>query len=196
MSGLPNPEPMEWDNEPPNWEETGDGLVVDVAGDTDYWRHTRHDFVQSNAHVYGRTADGDFVAAVTVAGDYATQYDQAGLFVGADDTRWLKCGVEYVDGRRHASVVVTRESSDWSVVPLSDVDRPSAADPVRVRVRRIGPDVEVDYAVGDDGFERIRQARLTDADELRVGLMGAAPQGDGFRARFSGLEIDDDGDPE
>ena len=39
------------------------------------------------------------------------QYDQAGLMVRLDPQHWLKCGIEYVDGRQCASAVVTRRLS-------------------------------------------------------------------------------------
>jgi len=177
---------MQWDNEPASWRGDADHLVVDVEGDTDYWRVTKHGFVADDAHFYHRPVSGDFTATVTVAGEYATLYDQGGLLVRADDRTWLKCGVEYVDDRQHASAVVTREFSDWSVVPL-DGD-PEA---VRVRVERTDETVEVFVATGaTDEFTMIRQGYLGETETLAVGPMAAAPQGDGFTCTFEEFTVE------
>lgn len=36
------------------------------------------------------------------------------------ERNWLKCRIEFINGLQQASVVVTRDYSDWSVVPLQD----------------------------------------------------------------------------
>ena len=79
-----------------------------------------------------------------VTGAYWDQYDQAGLMVRFNERVWLKCGVEFVDGVQHASAVVTREHSDWSVAPLWPlVDRATLVStdnqPVRARAAPSGP---------------------------------------------------------
>lgn len=175
---------MQWDNEPDSWRGDADRLAVDVEGDTDYWRVTKHGFVADDAHFYHREVTGDFTATVTVTGEYATLYDQAGLMVRADEETWLKCGIEYVDDRQHASAVVTREFSDWSVVPLEDPDS------VRFRVDRTDETVEVFFAAGDDEFTMIRQGYLCEDEALAVGPMAAAPQGDGFACTFEGFTVE------
>ncbi len=109
---------MEWLNEPPAWERRGDDLVVTAGPKTDFWRTTHYGFVRDNGHFWSRLWAGDFVAEVKVTGDYRDLYDQAGLMVRLDETVWLKCGVEFVDGVQQASAVVTRDHSDWSVAPL------------------------------------------------------------------------------
>jgi hypothetical protein len=176
---------MQWENEPERWVETDGRLVVGVEGDTDCWRVTLHDFVQDDAHFYHRDANGDFTATVVVAGDYGAQYDQAGLMLREDEETWLKCGIEYVDGVQHASVVVTREFSDWSVVAL-DADPGS----VRFRVERTGPAVEVSFTEDGAEYTLLRQAYLSDAETLRVGPMAAAPTGGGFEATFEGFAVE------
>jgi len=176
---------MEWDNEPGSWRGDADRLVVDVEGDTDYWRVTRHGFVADDAHCYLRDVTGDFTATVAVTGEYASLYDQAGLMIRADEETWLKCGIEYVDGRQHASAVITREFSDWSVVPLEE-----APETVRVRVDRTDETVEVFYASGDDEFTMIRQGYLSENESLAVGPMAAAPQGDGFACTFEDFTVE------
>ncbi len=55
----------------------------------------------------------------TFGGKYQSQYDHAGLMLKYTDTVWLKCGVEFLDGRVVASVVVTNDYSDWSVCELA-----------------------------------------------------------------------------
>lgn len=85
--------------------------------------------------------------------------------VRLDAETWLKCGIEFVDGRQCASVVITRGLSDWSVVPL---ERAPAS--VCFRLGDGGERPEAEQAVG-----------LVLA-VLRVGVMAASPDGAGFGA--------------
>ncbi|MFC4360323.1 DUF1349 domain-containing protein [Halobium salinum] len=176
---------MDWYNEPTSWSQADDELVVDADGDTDFWRVTVHGFVADDGHFRYEEVEGDFTATVEVAGEYATLYDQAGLMVREDEETWLKCGIELVDGVQQASAVVTREVSDWSVVPLED-----DPDSVWFRVERTGPAVEVSFSRDGDSYAMIRQAYLSDADSLHVGPMAAAPQGEGFRSTFEGFVVE------
>lgn len=175
---------MQWYNEPHEWRDENDGIVFTVPGETDAWRHTKHDFVQDDAPYYYREVPGDFTATVRFTGDYGTLYDQAGLMLREDAETWCKCGVELLDGQQHASAVVTREVSDWSVVPLED-----PPEWLWIRVDRIGATIEVSYSRDGTDWTMFRQATLTDTDTLQVGVLGAAPQGEGFEARFDSFSI-------
>src|SRR5262245_48824521 len=112
-------EMMSWHNPPPSWDERDGVLIVTTAPQTDFWRKTHYGFGRDSGHFYGREWRGDFVAEVKVGGAYRDLYDQAGLMVRVDEATWLKCGIELVDGVQQASVVVTRDYSDWSVLPLT-----------------------------------------------------------------------------
>lgn len=176
---------MQWDNEPAEWSESDGQISMSVPGETDAWRHTKHDFVQDDVPCYHREVAGDFTATVRFAGDYSVLYDQAGLMVREDAETWLKCGVELLEGQQHASAVVTREVSDWSVVPLSD-----PPEWLWIRVERTGGTVEVSYSTDGEDWTMFRQATLTESDPLQVGVMGAAPQGEGFEARFEQFSVE------
>jgi hypothetical protein len=175
---------VEWLNEPPAWEVRGETLIVSAGPRTDFWRTTHSGFVRDTGHLWFQSWDGDFIAEVKVSGAYRDQYDQAGLMVRLDERVWLKCGVEFVDGAQQASVVVTRDHSDWSVALLSD-SPPS----VWLRVSRTGPDVEVRYSADGQRYDLLRLTRLTDAPALLVGPMCAAPEGAGFEAVFEGFVV-------
>ena len=176
---------MQWYNEPETWAATDDEVRMSVPADTDFWRLTRTDPVDDDAPFYYREVDGDFTATMNVAGDYGAQYDQVGLMVRESETHWLKCGVEVLDGNQTAGAVITREFSDWSFVPLD-----SDPDSTWVRVERTGTTVEVYYSVDGDEFTMIRRGYLSDADSLQVGLMAAAPEGDGFEAVFEEFTVE------
>jgi regulation of enolase protein 1 (concanavalin A-like superfamily) len=180
---------VEWLNEPPSWEARGEALLVTAGPQTDFWRTTHYGFVRDSGHLWYRSWQGDFVAGVKVTGVYRDRYDQAGLMVRLDDKVWLKCGVEFVDGRQYASVVLTRDHSDWSVAPLPENPRS-----LWLRVRRTGPDVEVRYAVDGEHYDLLRLSRLTDAQPLLVGPMCAAPDGAGFEATFEGFAVEPPGE--
>lgn len=175
---------MHWHNEPPSWREDGDALVVTAAPRTDFWRRTHGSGERDNGHFFHQSVSGDFVARVLVRGEYKAQYDQAGLMVRLDETCWIKCGIEFVDGVQFASTVVTRDWSDWSMTPLAN---PTA---VQFEVKRHGPTLEIRYSVDDAPSILMRQAFLTEAADVRVGIMIASPKGDGFTSRFTGFNID------
>ncbi len=175
---------MEWYNEPPEWTAENGRITVKSAGKTDFWRKTHYGGVRDSGHFYYEAVTGDFEAEVTIQGEYAVLYDQAGLMVRENESTWLKCGIELLNGVQQASVVVTRDFSDWSVIPL---DPPPAT--IRFLIRRHGGTVEVSYALPGGEFHLQRQATLSATATLQVGIMCCAPTGDGFTARFEGLRI-------
>ena len=175
---------MPWLNQPATWTETGDTITVVTDPNTDFWRTTHYGFVRDNGHFLWQQVAGDFVADVKVIGAYTSQYDQAGLMIRAGETTWIKCGIEFVDGVQYASAVVTREYSDWSVLPLGET--PMA---VWIRATCTGGDVELHYSLDGTDYRMLRMAHLTAAESLQVGPMCASPEGSGFEVRFEALHI-------
>ena len=103
---------MTWLNEPASWKHSGDQLIVRSRPKTDFWRKTFYDYVTDNGHFFHVTATGNFVFEARIHGQYSAQYDQAGLMVRIDAENWMKCGTEFFEGKRHASVVFTRDFSE------------------------------------------------------------------------------------
>jgi regulation of enolase protein 1 (concanavalin A-like superfamily) len=62
------------------------------------------------------------------------------MMLRADATHWMKCGIEYTDGARHFSVVVTNGNSDWSAFRI-DHD----FEVMSVRVTRNGDALFIQY---------------------------------------------------
>ncbi len=176
---------MEWYNEPPLWREHDATIDVTTARGTDFWRTTHYGFIHDNGHFYYRPVSGDFTASVVVRGAYAARYDQAGVMVRVNETTWLKCGVEFVDGVQYASAVVTREYSDWSVAPLAE--NPAA---LWLRLRRRGGAVEIEYAREGRAYTRLRLAHLASDETVQVGPMAASPEGPGFQVTFEDFTVD------
>ena len=175
---------MQWLNEPSRWDD-GDGVIrVTADGQTDFWRITRHGFIADNGHFYYQDVTGDFTVGVQFSARYSALYDQAGLMVRLDETTWCKCGIEYVEGVAHASAVVTRDFSDWSIVPLATVPQQ-----VWFKLQRIGAAIEVSYSLDGAAFTMLRQAYFTDAETVQAGVMCAAPKGDGFDVTFRDYRV-------
>ncbi len=121
---------------------------------------------------------------VKVSGEYRDLYDQAGLMLRLDEANWLKCGIEFVEGVQQVSAVVTRDYSDWSVVPLPD--NPAS---LWMRVHRRGTAVEVQYSLDGIQYTMLRLGYLTPIETVNVGVMCASPEGNGFSMKFEGFKI-------
>jgi regulation of enolase protein 1 (concanavalin A-like superfamily) len=174
---------MQWHHEPPAWRIDGDRITAQAGPKTDFWRKTYDGGMRDHGHFYYQPVTGDFKAEVKVSGEYASLYDHAGLMVRLDETRWMKCGIEFLNGVQHASAVITRDWSDWSIVPLAN---PPA---IWLRVVRYAATLEVSYSLDGQVFTLIRQGHVTEEPTVNVGIMIAAPTGDGFAATFEGFRI-------
>lgn len=175
---------MQWYNEPPKWRAEGETLTATAGARTDFWRKTHDGGMRDHGHFYYKAVTGDFTARVKLIGQYVGLYDHAGLMVRVDEAHWLKCGIEFVNGVQNASVVVTRDWSDWSILPLAN---PPA---MWLQVVRRGVTLEISFSLDGESYTMIRQAFLTEAATVQVGPMLAAPVGAGFEARFEGLRIE------
>lgn len=175
---------MQWHNEAPQWTQDGNKITVTTGTKTDFWRKTHYGFIRDNGHIYYQPVTGNFEAEVKFSGQYNALYDHAGLMVRLDETTWMKCGVEFVQGAQFASAVVTRDFSDWSVVPLAN--NPAT---IWFRVKRVGEALEVFYSLDGAAYTMIRTAHLTDAETLNVGIMCASPEGNGFTTVFEGFTV-------
>jgi regulation of enolase protein 1 (concanavalin A-like superfamily) len=174
-----------WINEPPLWSGDEKALELRTGADTDFWRETFYGFIRDRGHAFIRPVSGDFTAAAVVTGDYEALYDQAGLYLRADERHWIKAGIEYTDGMMHFSVVVTNDVSDWSVIPLPEA-KPS--DEIKVRLTRHGDAVRVQFAVGDAPWQMARLCPFQTGD-AEIGVMACSPQREGFRANFRELTV-------
>jgi hypothetical protein len=121
---------------------------------------------------------------VKISGQYRDLYDQAGLMLRIDEAYWIKCGIEFVNGVQQASAVVTRDFSDWSVVPLPD-NPPS----LWLRARREAETVEVSYSLDGAVYQLLRLAYLPPSGNIHVGPMCCSPDGAGFDVTFEQFAV-------
>ncbi len=166
--------------QPVSVTESADGLIVEAVKGSDFWRKTHYGFIHDNGHLYAEPITGDFTMQVSFDGNYTNEYDHAGLMVWADETTWIKTGLEFTEGRYFASAVVTRDFSDWAVAPLE-----TYSGALTMRLKREGGSFEMHYRRAEtDPWTLLRIAYLTDAPTLHAGRMIGAPSGEGFKARF------------
>ena len=87
---------------------------------------------------------------------------------------------------QHVSAVATRDFSDWSVVPL-----PSNPGAIWLRLTRTGSAIEISFVLDASRYTLLRLAYLAEAEPHQIGVMCAAPQGEGFEVRFDVFALSD-----
>ncbi len=177
-------EKMNWFNEPASWEINDGKLTMTVTPKSDYWRVSHYGFTVDDAPFYYAEYGGEFEAKLKVAGDYKVRFDQAGMMIRIDHENYIKTGIEFVDGKYNLSTVVTHHTSDWSVIAL---DRPVEAVWIKA-VRRLDA-IEIFYSFDDKEYKMMRNAWMEANCPVKVGMMGACPDGDGFSVTFSDFTV-------
>jgi regulation of enolase protein 1 (concanavalin A-like superfamily) len=176
-----------WNNEPSQWHADGETLSLTAEPNTDFWRLTRCGFARANGPTYTTAVSGDFDALVGISGDFRNRFDQAGLYAAIDDSHWVKCGLEFEDGRRWKGAVVTNGSSDWSAAELDE-----ASTTFWVRLRRRADWIWIEGGPGPDRLSFMRMASFPSANPVQVGAYAAAPGTRPFSAVLLGLSVSTD----
>ncbi len=176
---------MTWLNPPANEHYDEGKLDARTRAKTDFWRKTYYGYITDNGHFLHLPVAGDFKFTARVGGNYAALYDQAGLMVRLDEKRWMKCGSEFFENRRWASVVFTHDFSDWSTQ-----DDLTQVGPVYWRVVRTRDSIEAQCSKDGEKFTTVRQGYFPPAVEVKVGLMCAAPEGQGLDCVFDQVSLD------
>ncbi|MFA1627980.1 DUF1349 domain-containing protein [Rhizobium mongolense] len=179
---------MTWLNPPPLAELHEGALHVRSGDKTDFWQGTYYGFHRDDGHFLYHRRKGDFTAEVTFSGRYQELYDQAGLMVRADSAHWMKCGIEYTDGAKHFSTVVTNSNSDWSAFRIEH-----EFELLFLRVTRNKDAIFIQHRT--DRISEWRMARLAwfdpSIEEVMVGPAFCSPQRSGFEAIFHDFTLTD-----
>lgn len=168
-----------WTNAPVASVIDGTDLVVTAAEGSDAWRHTSYGFVHDSEHALLAPFAPGSAIEVAFTASFEAQFDQAGLFIRADDENWIKAGVEFADGQPQVGAVVTRGSSDWSVAPVPEwLDR-------RVIIRASWTDDAITLRArrDDEPWRLVRVVPFAVPTAL-AGPMLCAPSRAGLTVRF------------
>ncbi len=169
-----------WTREPADAAIDGDDLLAIAAQGSDAWLTTGYGYTHDTAHALLAAFPRDSAVEVTFTADLREQYDQAGLFIRADPSTWIKAGLEYADGVLQAGAVVTHQRSDWSASPFWG----EGAQPITVRASRSGDAITVRVRAGDNPFRLVRLAPMDPEVVLTAGPYLCAPTRSGLTVRF------------
>lgn len=173
-----------WLNEPRRWQATGSRLTVITDENTDYWRRTLYGFTRDTGHFYGQDVVGHFTAQLRIRADFTHQYDQAGIMIRVDESRWVKAGIEFCDGRPCLGSVLTVGSSDWATGAFE-------GDSALFWIRATVADGVLRLQASVDGkiWPLLRLSPFPVANRYSVGAMCCTPQRAGLTVEFDGFTV-------
>ena len=173
-----------WLNPPPSWSVEDGRLNATTGAKTDFWQKTLYGFERDDGHFLAFDAPDAFTASVHVSGKFEQLYDQAGLMLRADHETWIKTGVEFTDGARYLSAVVTKGASDWSVTlppePMSDF---------WVRMTAKDGAVRIQYSLDAKTWPLLRLTPFPTDRALTVGPMLCSPERSGLDVTFDHFQL-------
>jgi regulation of enolase protein 1 (concanavalin A-like superfamily) len=169
-----------WTREPVSLSQDGTVLTVEAAAESDWWRTTAYGFIHDDGHALVKEFPNESAIEVSFILDYTEQFDQAGIFITADNENWIKAGVEFCDGFPQVGAVVTQANSDWSVAPVAEWMNKE----VTIRVSRSGDAVTVRAGIDGD-LRLVRVAPLEPSRIWSAGPMFCAPTRAGLKINFT-----------
>jgi len=177
---------MTWLNPPASSKINGSELTVRSKPKTDFWQKTYDGYAADTGHFFHLPASGDFKFTALCNGNFATQYDQNGLMVRIDADNWMRCGTEFIDGKRSASVVFTRTYSDGSTLP--DLSQTA---PIWWRLVRKNDSIETFLSLDGQKYMSVRMGYFPTQKTVDVGVMCCAPTGGpSFDSTFQSLKLE------
>ena len=170
-----------WTTPPERHEIKDDGLYVTARKHSDAWRITSYGFIHDSEHALLAPFEQDSAVEVSFRLNFSAQFDQAGVFIRADETTWIKAGIEWSDGQESVGAVVTRGVSDWSLSPTPGWDGRL----VTMRASRSGNAVTIRARVDEEPWRLVRVAPLDPDAVVSAGPFCCAPTRSGLTVHFT-----------
>lgn len=174
-----------WTTEPGKVSTSDEGLFVTAKEGSDAWRITSYGFIHDTEHALLRPISVGEAVEVSFLADLPEQFDQAGVFLKADDTNWIKAGVEFSDGEPGVGAVVTRGESDWSLAQVPEW----AGRIVTVRASLAPGAATIRARVDEEPWRLVRVAPLATDAIIQAGPFCCAPTRPGLVVHFLSWRI-------
>ncbi|MCH4889245.1 DUF1349 domain-containing protein [Acidaminobacter sp. JC074] len=170
-----------WINEPVNKHVTDKQIEFDVLPKTDFWQVTHYGFSRTDGNCLVKEVKGDVCFTVKVKMNYISEFDQCGVIVYLDEENFAKLCVEnqLKSKNKLGSVVCKSKRSDWATSPFSDDDY------IYYRVSKRGINYLFESSLDGLNFDQMRLFDLPGSESVSLGVFGASPLGQGFRAVFN-----------
>jgi regulation of enolase protein 1 (concanavalin A-like superfamily) len=158
----------------------GSTMHVTAKEGADAWRITSYGFINDSEHALIRPFTPNTAVEVTYRSDMSQQFDQAGLFIRADNKHWVKAGLEQSDGILQLGAVVTNEKSDWSVARTPEWNHQL----VTVRASWSNDAITLRAKIENENFRLIRVFPFENGGPVEAGPYICAPSRAGFSINF------------
>lgn len=169
-----------WLHEPPHHEVQGSALVITTANESDFWNETAYGFTHYSRHALLTAFPPNTAMEVEFLAEWSHAFDQAGIFIHANEGHWIKAGVEFADSVLSLGAVVTNGTSDWSVGHVPEW----MGQPIRIRVSRTNDAITVRARTRTEPWRLVRLAPIDPALKLRAGPLAASPSRAGLEVTF------------
>jgi regulation of enolase protein 1 (concanavalin A-like superfamily) len=176
-----------WLHEPPAHRIVDGDLVVGTAHESDFWRITGYGFTHYSGHALLTDLPPNTAMEVEFSADWTHEFDQAGLLLHADESHWIKAGVEFADGVLGLGAVVTADKSDWSVGRVPEwMDKR-----VGVRVSRTRDAITIRARANEEPWRLVRLAPIDPTLTWFAGPLAASPTRTGLEVTFHSWQTTD-----
>jgi regulation of enolase protein 1 (concanavalin A-like superfamily) len=173
-----------WTRKPASIVDVEGAIKVESIEASDWWRTTAYGFIHDDGHALTIDFPNESAMEVSFMLDFTEQFDQAGIFIRADEANWIKGGVEFCDGYPQVGAVVTQNKSDWSSSRISEW----MGKEVTVRASRSGDAVTIRAGINGD-LQLVRVAPLDPARSWSAGPMTCAPSRAGLVTTFTSWKV-------
>ena len=180
---------FKWIREPKIYHIDSERVEIVTESYTDLWQRTYYRFRNDNAPVLQMETDKKFFSFVvkTDFSDSRHRFDQCGIVMYLDSENWLKCSVEYENGKfsQLGSVVTNDGYSDWATAPV-----PADVKTMWYRFSRREEDYRMEYSEDGVHFNQMRICHIKKGDgKITFGIYACSPENSSFKAVFTDMEL-------
>lgn len=181
-------EKSHWINEPKEYVENEQSLIIKTEPHTDFWQRTYYGFQNDNAPALLVPIEQRFFTlTVKTEFDSKQRFDQCGVIIYQNADNWFKASIEYENEsfQRLGSVVTNDGYSDWATV-----DIPATQKMMYYRLSRRGSDYLIENSLDGVVYKQMRIFHLKKGGEtINVGVYACSPENSTFNAMFSQVDM-------